>query len=98
VARLGVTDGFLGNPKVKIPLQPTLRKADKTLRMIGMGKDASVEGYVTRTSRGSGTGPWLPGDSVVGKWERRTPDTVTTWLQREWFAKCSSPAFSSRLR
>ncbi len=40
VAQLGIVDGFLKNPKVKIPLPPALKKADKALRMIGMGGDA----------------------------------------------------------
>lgn len=40
VAQLGVKDGFLRNPKVKIPLPPTLKKADKALRMVGMGDEA----------------------------------------------------------
>ena len=40
VAKLGVTDGFLKNPKVKIPLPPALKKADKALRMVGMGGQA----------------------------------------------------------
>ncbi len=40
VSQLGVTDGFLKNPKVKIPLPPALKKADKALRMVGMGGQA----------------------------------------------------------
>ncbi|MGE5387021.1 MAG: DUF4197 domain-containing protein [Betaproteobacteria bacterium] len=40
VANLGKPDGFLGNPKVKIPLPDTLRKGEKALRAIGMGKQA----------------------------------------------------------
>jgi hypothetical protein len=40
VGQLGVTDGFLKNPKVKIPLPPALKRADKALRMVGMGKQA----------------------------------------------------------
>jgi len=40
VAQLGAVDGFLKNPKVKIPLPPALKKADKALRMVGMGGDA----------------------------------------------------------
>ncbi|HEX5648397.1 MAG TPA: DUF4197 domain-containing protein [Steroidobacteraceae bacterium] len=40
VAQLGVTDGFLKNAKVKIPLPPALKKADKALRMVGMGGQA----------------------------------------------------------
>lgn len=37
VSKLGVTDGFLGNPKVKIPLPGYLQKAEKAMRMFGMG-------------------------------------------------------------
>jgi hypothetical protein len=40
VAQLGVTDGFLKTAKVKIPLPPALKKADKALRMVGMGGQA----------------------------------------------------------
>lgn len=40
VGKLGVTDGFFRNPKVKIPLPDALRKAEKTMRMFGMGKQA----------------------------------------------------------
>ena len=40
VASLGRTDGFLGNPKVKIPLPEDLQKAEKLMRKLGMGKYA----------------------------------------------------------
>lgn len=40
VSSLGVSNGFLGNPKVKIPLPESLQKAEKALRMFGMGKQA----------------------------------------------------------
>ena len=40
VGSLGKTDGFLNNPKVKIPLPGQLAKADSVLRMAGMGKQA----------------------------------------------------------
>ena len=42
IKSLGVTDGFLKNPKVKIPLPPTLQKAESTLRLLGMGDDADA--------------------------------------------------------
>jgi hypothetical protein len=38
VGKLGVVDGFLGNPKVRIPLPGKLAKAEKTLKMLGLGK------------------------------------------------------------
>jgi hypothetical protein len=37
VGKLGVVDGFLGNPKVRIPLPGKLAKAEKTLKMLGLG-------------------------------------------------------------
>lgn len=40
VSTLGRPDGFLLNPKVKIPLPPRLAKGEKLLRMAGMGPQA----------------------------------------------------------
>ena len=40
VSKLGVTDGFLKNPTVKIPLPPALAKAESVMRMLGMGEQA----------------------------------------------------------
>lgn len=40
VAKLGQENGFLNNPKVKIPLPDTLKKAEKAMRTFGMGKQA----------------------------------------------------------
>ena len=40
VAALGKENGFLGNSQVKIPLPGVLQKAEKGLRMLGMGKQA----------------------------------------------------------
>lgn len=40
VGQLSVADGFLGNPQVKIPLPPSMERAEKVLRDIGMGKYA----------------------------------------------------------
>jgi hypothetical protein len=40
VSTLGKTDGFLGNPQVKIPLPESLHKAEGLLRSLGMGKYA----------------------------------------------------------
>ena len=38
VDRLGVTDGFLGNPKVRIPLPGPLQKVEGAMRALGMSK------------------------------------------------------------
>lgn len=40
VGLLGKPDGFLGNPKVKIPLPESLEKAEGLMRSFGMGKYA----------------------------------------------------------
>ena len=40
VAQLGQKDGFFGNPALKIPLPPSLQKAEKAMHMFGMGKQA----------------------------------------------------------
>lgn len=49
VGKLGAADGFLKNPKVKIPLPDTMKKAEKAMRMFGMGKQADE--LVTRMNR-----------------------------------------------
>jgi len=40
VGQLSAVDGFFGNNEVKIPLPDALKKAEKTMRMFGMGKQA----------------------------------------------------------
>jgi hypothetical protein len=40
VAKLGVQNGYLANPKVKIPLPPSLQKIESALRFAGMQKQA----------------------------------------------------------
>ncbi len=40
VAQLGTPNGFLNDPKVMIPLPAGLEKADRALRMVGMGGEA----------------------------------------------------------
>jgi hypothetical protein len=40
VSNLGAVNGFFGNKQVKIPLPETMQKAEKAMRMFGMGKQA----------------------------------------------------------
>jgi hypothetical protein len=40
VARLGVHDGFFANPRVKIPLPPSLQRVERGLRAFGMRTEA----------------------------------------------------------
>jgi hypothetical protein len=49
VGLLGKPDGFLGNPKVKIPLPGVLKKASKLLKATGQG--AAVDELITAMNR-----------------------------------------------
>jgi hypothetical protein len=40
VAKLGVENGFFGNPKVRIPLPPSLHRVERGLRAFGMRREA----------------------------------------------------------
>lgn len=40
VAQLGVEDGFFRNPRVKIPLPPSLKRVERGLRAFGMRREA----------------------------------------------------------
>ena len=40
VGALGRTDGFLGNPRVRIPLPESAQRAERLMRRMGMGKHA----------------------------------------------------------
>lgn len=40
VSMLGAPDGFLGNPKVRIPLPPALAKGERVFKMLGLDKEA----------------------------------------------------------
>lgn len=49
VSQLGTANGFLGNAKVKIPLPDSLRRAERLMRMVGMG--AQADELVTSMNR-----------------------------------------------
>ena len=49
VSMLGVTDGFLGNPKVRIPLPSGLAKGERMFKMLGL--DAQAKELVTAMNR-----------------------------------------------
>ena len=40
VSKLGATDGFLANKEVKIPLPKSLKKIEKGMKLVGMGKQS----------------------------------------------------------
>ena len=49
VSMLGATDGFLGNPKVRIPLPAGLAKGERMFKMLGL--DAQAKELVTSMNR-----------------------------------------------
>lgn len=53
VDKLAVTNGFLENPKVRIPLPGALQKVEKPMRTLGMGKYA--DGLVMAMNRAAET-------------------------------------------
>ncbi len=64
VSLLGKTDGFLGNPKVRIPLPGYLEDAGKLLRMTGQGR--RVDELVTSMNRAAEVAVPLGRDLLVG--------------------------------
>lgn len=64
VALLGRTDGFLGNPKVRIPLPAYLEDASKLLTLTGQGK--RVDELITGMNRAAEQAVPLGKDLLVG--------------------------------
>ncbi len=64
VALLGKTDGFLGNPKVRIPLPGFLEDASKLLKLTGQG--ARVDELVTSMNRAAEAAVPMGKDLLVG--------------------------------
>ena len=64
VALLGKTDGFLGNPKVRIPLPGYLEDAAKLLRNFGQGK--RIDELVTSINRAAEAAVPLGKDLLIG--------------------------------
>lgn len=64
VALLGKTDGFLGNPKVRIPLPGYLEDASKLLRNFGQGK--RIDELVVSINRAAEAAVPMGKDLLVG--------------------------------
>ncbi len=64
ISLLGRTDGFLGNPKVRIPLPGFLESASKILKTMGQGK--KIDELVTSMNRAAETAVPMAKDLLVG--------------------------------
>src|SRR5205085_5984519 len=49
--QLSKTDGYLGNPQVKIPFPPDVKRVEDRLRQIGLGSE--VDKFVTTLNHGA---------------------------------------------
>ena len=49
--QLSKTDGYLGNPEIKIPFPPDVKRVEDRLRQIGLGKD--VDRFVSTLNHGA---------------------------------------------
>jgi len=49
--RLSQIDGYLGNPEIKIPFPPDVKKVEDRLRQIGLGKD--VDRFIATLNHGA---------------------------------------------
>lgn len=72
VGLLGKTDGFLGNPKVRIPLPGMLQDAAKLLQATGQGR--KVDELITAMNRGAEAAVPMAKDLLVRTVKALTPD------------------------
>ena len=63
IGQLGVTDGYLGNPQVRIPLPDRLQSAAQTLRFLGQGD--ALDQLVTAMNRAAEAAIPLGRDLIV---------------------------------
>jgi len=80
VAQLGTPNGFLNDPKVMIPLPAGLEKADRALRMVGMGGEADkLKAALQKMTLADAKGILTGGDDAGTQYFRRvTSDQLTT--------------------
>lgn len=79
VALLGRTDGFLGNPKVRIPLPGYLEDASKLLRNFGQGK--RIDELVTTINRAAEAAVPMGKDLLVSAVRSMNVDDAKNILQ-----------------
>ncbi|MES2978956.1 MAG: DUF4197 domain-containing protein [Pseudomonadota bacterium] len=79
VALLGKTDGFLGNPKVRIPLPGYLEDAAKLMRNFGQGK--RLDELVTSINRAAEAAVPMGKDLLVGAVRSMTVTDAKNILQ-----------------
>ncbi|MFV1996556.1 MAG: DUF4197 domain-containing protein [Acidiferrobacterales bacterium] len=74
VDSLGKRNGFLGNPKVRIPVPPQLRSIEQGMRQLGQGKKADL--FITSLNRAAERATPLAKDILVGVIRKMTVQDV----------------------
>ncbi len=101
VGKLGVADGFLGNPQVKIPLPDSLKKVEKGMKMFGMGKQTDEP--VTRMNRAAEAAVPEAKDLLVDSVKKMSVDDAKAILTggddsaTQYFKKTTSAALTQKL-
>ena len=101
VGKLGVADGFLGNPQVKIPLPDSLKKVEKGMKMFGMGKQ--TDELVTRMNRAAEAAVPEAKDLLVDSVKKMSVDDAKAILTggddsaTQYFKKTTSAALTQKL-
>jgi Protein of unknown function (DUF4197) len=99
--RLGKTDGFLANPKVKIPLPQSLHRVESVMRTMGMGDQADE--LVTTLNRAAEAAVPEAKSLLVGAVKRMSVEDAKGILSggdtaaTEYFRNTTSEALAQRL-
>lgn len=102
VGLLGRTDGFLGNPKVKIPLPESVQKVEGLLRGVGLGKQADE--LVTAMNRAAEAAVPQARTLLVGAIKQMTVDDAKGILQggddaaTQYFRRTTSAPLSEKFK
>jgi hypothetical protein len=100
VDKLGVADGFLNNPKVKIPLPGSLQKVEGIMRTLGMGKYA--DGLIVTMNHAAETAAAEAKPLLMDAVQKMSVEDASTILAggddaaTQYFRKTTSEALSQK--
>jgi hypothetical protein len=100
VDKLGVADGFLNNPKVKIPLPGSLQKVEGVMRTLGMGKYA--DGLIVAMNHAAETAAAEAKPLLMDAVQKMSVEDASTILAggddaaTQYFRKTTSEALSQK--
>jgi hypothetical protein len=102
VGQLGTEDGFFGNPEVKIPLPDSLKRAERLLKGLGMGKQADELELTMNRAAERAVNQAMPvlAEAVkkISWYDARAIVTGNETAATEYFRRTSSDALIARFR